>query len=442
MGRRTLAAFVSFSLVVSPAIGGEWKPPPVASSWEAYEMAYPRKTVSGAALELERLAARLGIDAAPRGETVTETVDGEERQRQLVPKDGRDRPDPQLAERVQPTIAAIGGWVDQELSQPSDQIGSPPKAVARFYEENAATLDALVAVTAGPRPIEWDLDMALRSEAPLPNLLGLQRLQRVLAGRALLQIRAGDSAPALETLEGMWRLVASLAEQPFLISHLIAVSQMRLIVGLLRKVEVPAFGWEERLRSRAYYEAFLAAFQNDPWPALKDRAGDPDVQTLFRVYRRFVDSLEDKSPCDWTREDLSLSWDVAESGEAASDEIIETVAWDSITDMLRRWQRLLIDSDMTAMVLQARADKAASREGEWPARLINLESSVCHGRFYTYRRAAGVTIALEGTVPPVDSPALVLPLTFRGAPPPTPTPTPTGTPALTPTPTPHTLAPK
>ena len=213
---------------------------------------------------------------------VTAVVEGEEHERRLEPKDSRDRPGAELAERVEPMISAIGTWVDQELSEPSEKIAAPPPAVARFYEENAATVDALAAVAAGPRPIEWELDMALRAEAPLPNLRGLQRLQRVLAGRALLQIRAGDSDSALVTLDGMWRLGASLAEQPFLISNLVAIHQVRLIVGLLRKVSVPALGWEERLRSRAYYEAFLAAFQNDPWPAVKDRQADPAVQTLFR----------------------------------------------------------------------------------------------------------------------------------------------------------------
>ncbi len=129
------------------------------------------------------------------------------------------------------------------------------------------------------------------------------------------------------------------------------------------------------------------------------------------------------------------------SGEVSSDEIVEIVAWDSIVGMVRRWQRLLVDSDLTAMVLQARAEKATSREGEWPARLINLESSACRGRFYSYRRAGGITITLEGTLPPENREGLVLPLSFRGTPPPTRTPTPTATPALTPTPTPHRLTP-
>jgi hypothetical protein len=438
MRRRILGALVSTSLTTSSAFGGDWTPPPVATSWKAYEEAYPKKTVSSAALEIEGLAARLGIDAAPQGPAVADPEDPERVQR-LVPDDGRARPDPEFAKRVHSTISGIGRWVDQELSEPSDRIGPPPEAVARFYEDNAATIDALAAVASGPRPIEWDLDVTQRLEAPMPGYLGLMRLQRVLAGRSLLQMRAGDPDSALVTIDGMWRLAASLAERPNLISHIIVIPQLRLVVGLLRKFDGPAFGWEERLRRRGFYEGFLASFQNDPWPAASNPEIAPTIETMTRIYRRFAEGLLQRSPCDWTAETLAHSWEVAVSGEKSPDDMIASIASDSIINMVRRWQRLLVDIDMTALVVQARAERAASREGEWPARIVDLESAACPGRFYTYKHAGGITITLEGALPPEDRHGLVLPLTFRGAPPPAPTPT--ATPVLTPTPTPHTLAP-
>lgn len=439
MGRRILGALVWFSLAASSTIGGEWTPPSVATSRKAYEIAYPKKTVSSAALELERLAAVLGIDATPKAPEVVETVGGEEGERPPDRKDDRDRPDPmELAERLLPTISAVGRWVDQQLSEPSERIGPPPPAVERYFDENSATLDALAAVVAGPRPIEWDLDVALGMDMPLPNLLGLLRIQRVLAARALLQMRAGDPDSALVTMDGMWALIGSLAEQPFHMSQAIALVQVRLVVGLLRKVDGPAFGWERRLRDHAFYQAFLAGFQNDPWPAATDPDAAPTVETLTRIYRRFADGLIEKTPCEWTAASLEHSWDVAVSGENPPDEVM---SWlmdvgasrfpESIMRTLQQWQRLLVDSELTELVLQARAEKAASREGEWPARLVDLESSVCPGRFYSYRRSGGVAISLEGRLRAEDREGLVLPLSFRGAPPPTPTPTP---PAATPTP--------
>jgi len=437
MRRRVLATLVSASLAASATFGGDWTPPPVAVTWKAYEAAYPKKSVSGAALEIESLAARLGIDAAPQGPSVVDP-DDENKVVRLRPDDGRERPDPELEKRMHSTISAVGHWAEQELAEPSARIGAPAESVERFFEENAATLDAIASVASGSRPIEWDLDVALRREAPLPNLLGLSRLQRVLAARALLQLRAKDDDSALATIEGMWRLAASLGEQPYLISQLIAIIQVRLVVGLLRKVDGPAFGWEQRLRQQPFYDAFLAAFQNDPWPTAADPELAATTETITRIYRRFVDALSEKSPCDWTKEALTHSWQVATSAEDSTDEMVARVAWDSIVDMMPRAQRLKLDSELTALVLQARAEKAASREGEWPARLPDLESSVCPGRFYSYRRAGGVTIAFEGS-PPEERRGLVLPMTFHGPPPPTPTPT--ARPATTPAPTPPRLPP-
>ncbi len=120
--------------------------------------------------------------------------------------------------------------------------------------------------------------------------------------------------------------------------------------------------------------------------------------------------------------------------------MIFTIASGSIIDMLMRSYRLLLDSELTALVLEARAERAASREDQWPARLPNLESTVCPDRFYTYRRAGGITLAFEGSAPASDSGGLTLPLSFHGEPPPTPTPTAVPR-SSTPTPGPLALAP-
>ena len=335
---------------------------------------------------------------------------------------------------MQSTISAVGHWAEQELAEPSVRIGPPVESVEHFFDENAATLDAIAAVASGSRPIEWDLDVALRGEAPIPNLLGLTRLQRVLAARALLQLRAGDNDSGLATIEGMWRLAASLGDQPYLISQLIALRAGPPGRGPAAKGGRSRF----RLGTEAPAAAFLRRVSRGPAErSVADGGGSPSSRRrrrrVTRIYRRFVDGLVEKSACDWTKETLTHSWQVAASAENATDEMIAKVAWDSIVDMMPRAQRLLLDSELTALVLQARAEKDASREGEWPARLPNLESSVCPGRFYSYRRAGGVTIAFEGPLPAEDRPGLVLPVTFRGLPPPTPTPT--AKPAATPAPT-------
>jgi len=387
------------------AVAEDWKPPEAATSRRAFEAQYPRQSASAAALEIEELSSSIGIDAAQ--DSRAESCDKAER---MAP-----------SER---TRTALSAWVTRELESPGEAISAPPSSTVRFMEENDAAVAAIVSAAAGRREIVWDLDVGEGTDSPVPNWVGLTSVQRVLAARALLDLRRKDEASALDAIEAIWRIAGSLAERPELLSQLTAIAQARLAVGLLRKVQSPAYGWETRLREGQFLQAFLAALQNDPWPAAKDPARAEQVETLARVYRRFADGLIEKGACAWTQDDLQHSWEVAVSGEPDPEQVIITISSSSIINMLMRSYRLLLDSELTALVLEARAERAASRHDEWPARLPNLESTVCPGRFFAFRRAGGITLAFEGKVPADESGGLTLPLKFQGAPPPAPKPAP------------------
>lgn len=414
---RRSAAALAAALFVTHGIADDWQPPEPALSRKAYEMQYPNQTATAAALEIELLAAKLGIEAAAEARPT-------------------NRPDAAIASELEPAHAATFDYVVHELQDPSDAVAPPPDLVRRFLEDNDATIAALVAAASGRREVAWDLNLTLGKESPVPNWYGLTQVQRVLAARALLDCQRGNPYEALQAVEGIWRIARSLAERPELLSQTVATNQARFAVGLLRKLRAPGYGWESRLREAQFFSAFLASFQNDPWAAAESANTPEDVETVARIYRRFADGLIERSACAWRREDLQHAWDVAISGEPDPTEIEITQFPESIVAMVRRSYRLLLDSELTALILEARAERDASREDEWPARLANVGSAACPGRFYTYRRAGGVTISLEGPVPPEEDRGLALPLTFRGAPPPTRTPTPRPATTVTPTPGP------
>jgi len=398
---------------VANGIADDWKPPEPAISRKAYETQYPKQSATAAALEIEVLAAKLGIDASPDGRPET-------------------RPDAATARASEASLTATFDYVVHQLQDPSDGVAPPPDVVRRFMEDNDGTIAALVAVASGRREVGWDLDVTtLGAESPVPNWSGLTRLQRILAARALLDCRQGNPDAALQAAEAVWRIARSLAARPELLSELMAMNQARMAVGVLRKLRGPAYGWESRLREGQFFQAFLAALQNDPWAAAGSAKTALEVETVARIYRRFADGLIAKSACGWSPDELQHSWEVAISGEPDPTEIEITQFPESIFHFVGRAYGLQLDSELTALVLDARAERAASREDDWPTRLPNLESSVCPGRFYSYRRAGGVTLAFQGSAPGVDTEGLTLPLSFHGAPPPTRTPTPPG---VTPTP--------
>lgn len=408
-----VAAILSSMLLDGATRAEDFKPPPVVASRKAFETAFPKAPASAAALELEGLTARLGINLAPRDER-------------------RDHPEPEVAAAYQAVAPAIREYVDRQLQDSSDRIDPPGDAVAHYLSEHASTLDAVVAVAvaSGRRPISWDLDVTAGLQPPTPNVLGHVRLHIVLAARALDQARRADAEAALQTADAMWTLIQGLAFRPDMVSQILVPNAARMVVGLLRKIDSPAWGWMERFRGRGLFESFLVALQNDAWHFAGDAEILEAVQGMTRVNRRFVESLAARDPCAWTREDLDHGWKVAVSGEPGEVEILATIASENALDWLNRWHRYLLDAELTALILEARGERAASREGVWPERLMNLESSVCPGQFFRYEGSpAAVVLAFDGQAPAVDR-GLILPLSFRSeAAVPTPTPA-----VLTPTP--------
>lgn len=388
--RRVRGMAIATFFAAAPLLRAEWHPPHVASTRQAFEAEYPKATASAAAVELEALCARIGID--------------------VVPKDsGRDHPTPEAVRTFGPAVSAAGRYLARELGEPDERVGAPDANVSSFLAENEATLEAIRGIALGRREVAWELDVGAGLAAPTPNFLGHVNMVKVLGAQALVEARRKDVDAALQTADAMWRLCEGLSSRPELMSHMMVVAEVRYVVGLLRKIDAPAFDWLDRLRGPELYEAFLVAFQNDPWPFASEPELEEHAAGMARINRRFIESLSADGSCDWTPAGLKQSFEVARSGEAGDVEILAGIASDNLIDMLLRWQRLRLDAELTALVLEARGERASSRTGEWPARLSNLESPVCPGRSYSYKRIGGVSLTFDGRPPAADPRGLVLP---------------------------------
>lgn len=94
-----------------------------------------------------------------------------------------------------------------------------------------------------------------------------------------------------------------------------------------------------------------------------------------------------------------------------------------LTNAFGRWGRYLVDAELTALVLDARAERAASREKTWPGKLFTLGAGICQ-ESWTYRATAKgtATLAFQGShAKDAAPPTRHLPLTFTaGVPEPAP----------------------
>jgi CubicO group peptidase (beta-lactamase class C family) len=403
--------------------------PAAATLRSAFEAQYPKSDASGAALEIERLAAGLGIEMAPL-ETPNPPTDEKPRGEAgdyapftLKARKDRRRPSDELERSFQ--TAAVSEFLNRELLISEDRIGAPPPQLDRFLADNESGIAAIESLLLREPEIRWEMDVGKYPNGPLPNLTGFMRLQRLLAARALVKARGGETDAALRSLDAGWRLNEVLSSRPEVISQLIVAAAAKIHVGVLRKVDTPAYGWTDRLRSRRFYSAFLTAFQNEVWanPDVEDLTGE--AGTYGRILQEVAGELSDRDICSWTPEKLRETWRRAIRDQSREEVPVASIAMPSLTESVDRWRRFLVDAELTALVLDARAERAASRRRAWPGRLNGIGAGVCPNELWTYSASEDgtATFAFEGRIGDTSAP-LRLPLRFTAGAPSAPAPRP------------------
>jgi hypothetical protein len=355
--------------------------PEPASFRGAFEVQFPKSEASPAALEIERLAARIGIEITPNEKPDVPPderapADKAEEFKLTIGKE-RSRPSEELKRSFQETYSAASQFLDRELRISDDRIGAPPMRLVRYLTDNEDGIAAIESVLLREPEIRWEMDVRIYPNGPLPNLMGFMRLQRLLAARALVKARAGETDAALRTLDAGWRLNEVLSSRPELISQLIVVAAAKIHVGVLRKLDSPAYGWVDRLRSRRFFSAYLTAFQSEAWanPDVQDLTGE--AGTFGRILRDVAEELSGRDVCSWTTESLKETWTRAVRGQSRDEASFANIAVPNLLDTFERWRRFLVDAELTALVLDARAERAASRRRAWPARLTGIGAGVC-----------------------------------------------------------------
>ena len=402
--------------------------PQPAAFRAAFEAQYPKTRASGTALELEALAASFGLDLVPRDvdpppaptEPPKET-DSAANSALAAPvlRSERQRPRPEAAAtRVFAPIGALASqFTDREVKTSQERVGPPPPVLERFLAEHEGEISAIRSALLRSDEVTWEMDVSKSTESPLPNLLGIMRLQRLLLSRALLEVRAGDSDAALQTLEACWNLNLAVRSRPELISQLILLAVAKVQLGVLRKVEVPAFAWTDRLRGGAVLDGYLAAFENQVWfmsADVSDLTGSRGASG--RILRRVGESFRAESLCAVSRKTLEDEAAEAQRQEAEYAHELESSGENisNLVDGFLRLRRYEVDAELTALVIDARMEREASRRHRWPDKLLSVGRGACPEQKWSYRALENGTarFAFEGRIAESESPALRMPFEF------------------------------
>ena len=360
-------------------------------SWDEMMKRYPATGANAAALEVERLSAKLGIDIAPRQQAG-----------RVRPTDEQDRAFAELRK-----VVGIYSRHQFERAQ-RGAIDAPPPILTTYVEAHAGDLDALRhQLLTGETPV-WESDLSKPSAAPLPNLLGQINLHKLLTSVALARIHSGDGAGALEEIEASWRLAQSLDDSPTLITQLILIAATRMQLGVLRHVpDVPQI-WINRLAERDFREPFITAMKYEGWawvhidpskawsipgswwhrlaaPALRPytKLCLADVSNAWRERLVNLERVEALCDHDLATHDADLKIPIPRWNKIGGQMV------PNLASAIGRLARLELDLELTRLGLQAAADRRANG-GKWPASLPDgVPSTSCPRERWTFTRTAG-----------------------------------------------------
>jgi hypothetical protein len=328
--------------------------------------AFPRREDSESATRLIELAHPLGIEMAR-------------------PKDGQTPPRESNTARA--LTQAIRDYGSAELGRPGGSVSPPPEAVRIFLQARDRDIDAIVNSLSSAETPVWKSDVSLGAEAPIPNLLGQMRLQRLLVAQALSRARVGQEDEAERVLRASWSLNASLRDRPDVMSQLIAIAIARMQVGLARRISVDPASWLARFAEHDYRPSVLRALEAQALGGLRqlpirssrqDRASRVDFLDLWRT---FLVNLRDSPVEDGPIENLDRTYlkDHDRKSEAA---IVATIVMPNLANAVRRADRLIIDTELTEQILHARLLKARLRN--WPTGLSKFSASRMTGARWIY----------------------------------------------------------
>lgn len=326
---------------------------------------YPeRAAATSAALALTKLTVPLGVD--------------------ITPREGRRKSAPTAYDKIK---KPLHDYIEAQLVRPSNAIDDAPPAVAAYFAEHGAQLDAVRAHLLSGAPIEWKVQLSRGFDAPIPNLLGHIELARLFVADALMKARHGDAA-AWDDLHALWLLDAGIRSRPDLISQLIALASARMLNVAAAKLPLPAPAWLAEVRAVDYRRSVIASMQTEAYAWMHVPLGGVRgflVRPYIRLcgadgaeyMRGAFEELAKSNACDV--DDNALGKAVKRSLPRWN--LLAGIAMPNISGLWQRASRATPEMELTEKVLQLRRGEtpsSASRcsDGQW----IVMPSSVKFSR--------------------------------------------------------------
>lgn len=322
--------------------------------------AYPKTEKNESARELERLAAKLGIDEADDGEG---------------------------------SRLARDYFAERQTGE-SDEAEELPENIKKYLAIHQNDLNALYGfVRQNPVP-EWETDVSRAAAAPSPNLSFHIRLHQIIAIDVLNRIRENQNRQALEALEASWKASEFLRERPEAVLQTINLVVFSNQNYALRKMnDVPA-DRRERLAADDYRRlaakvlelefaaAYLSADSENSTTLLKFTANlipfsrFNSALDTSEAMRETVAELQKRDFCSLSNlnGEAKLAWWNADG----------RIVFYGAFQIWRNFAEMSYDAELTERVLRLKEfTRASPKEADLPPELSRMKSALCDGSNWT-----------------------------------------------------------
>ena len=333
-------------------LADEWRQTTGMSPEELVAL-YPKTEKNEPARELERLAARLGIN------------DSEDDEGGRLARD-------YFAER------------EADASLEAEEL---PESIKKYLAIHRSDLDALYSfVRRSSRP-EWETDASSRGKIPSPNLSFHIRLHQIIALDALHRTVENQNRQALEAFEASRKASEFFRERPeaeLQMINLLAASTQNYAVR--RMNDVPA-DWRTRLAADDYRRlaAKTLEYEYATEYLLPDSENSMTRQKLTdKIYpfSRFNAALDTSAAArervaEWQRRDFCSLSDLNGEAKPAWWNTDGKIVFPGTWQIWRNFAELSYDAELTERVLSLKEFRETSAQSDLPPELSRKKSALC-----------------------------------------------------------------
>ncbi|HLA77626.1 MAG TPA: hypothetical protein VJU18_08625 [Vicinamibacteria bacterium] len=366
----------------------------VREPMDAFERRFPKAPASLAAIKLNDMAGRLGIEMlAPRSPASPSAL---------------------------PVSKVLGTGMERKAD---DERQPPSKEATSFLAAHSSDIEAIIVHLRDGPAIEWEIDLGRHLAAPVPSLVAQRDLQSVLLARALDAGVDGDAAAVAAALEASWKLSEGTRTRPDLISALITYLTSQMQLGTLRQLEGVPELWQRRVVEDDPRDLFLRGLQTEAlvfaggmMHGLLPLLAEGDPQEAETAFTRYVDRPFSTPFLRLCGADHStrVAAAVAElRGRACGTDVTAlngkalaaVPRWNFVSriampNLLSGWRTAVstaLLAELTQQVLNARSLRASKGVGAWPEERATVASATCPASTWVRERAedGSLTITLD-----------------------------------------------